>query len=265
MLNYSPEKINNDGLITCCRYSFPPNSLSLCGPDQKSNLAYYASSGNSDLGTKEILTQFSTLYPYLTLIARANSLSDPFDFRVVEAYWLGNSLLNKVTKSVFVAHLTDNLGIDRKIGKKEIRGLLNKFNFNPLPNHSFHVLNIYKRTGHIDLPHTVYTMDACLINYGRVTEIYPDKMKIKTQRLKLNHDKLEWENNIEKTIRFQGIKDFEAKKLKKGDYITYHWGIFCRKITGRQKLNLNYFNNLALRLANLGDSPQPGTVPPFTT
>src|SRR5690606_26836571 len=34
---------------------------------------------------------------YLELIARANSISDPFDPRVVEAFWIGNSLLDQVT------------------------------------------------------------------------------------------------------------------------------------------------------------------------
>src|SRR3989344_4040081 len=106
----------NSGLITCCRYAYPPNSLSLCGPvEQTSNLSYYATNRVWDLGTKEILAQFSTLYPYLFLIAYENDLKDLYDTRVVEAYWIGNRLLNNISKKSYAAHLTDKIGLKMKL------------------------------------------------------------------------------------------------------------------------------------------------------
>ena len=240
----------NSGLVTCCRYAYPPNSLQLCGPDAKIDLAFYSGNGSADLGTKEILRQFSTLSPYLSLIAYENSIADPFDARVVEAYWLGNSLLKKVPKRAYADHLKETIGLKKKIKSKELNFILNKFNFEALPIHAFHVLNIYKRTGHIEIPKTIQTMDACLINYGKVIDIQQGKIKVKTQRLKHDGKKLDLEKNIERIIGIQGTVDFEAKKLKTGDWVTYHWGILCQKITNRQLMNLKYFNNLSIRLAN---------------
>ena len=244
------KKVN--GLITCCRYAYPPNSLSLCGPiDEKRNLNYYAAQEVWDAGTKEILSQFSTLFPYLSLIAYENSLKDPFDMGVVEAYWLGNSLLNKISKNSFARHLTDGIGLKKKLNFKQFKSTMDKLQFESLPHHSFHVLNIYKRTGHMDIPQTVQTMDACIINWGKVNEIRDGKIKIKTQRLKLEDDSLVWERNIERIVNAQGVKDKEAEGLNNGDFISYHWGYFCTKLSNRQVNNLKYYTDLSIKSANL--------------
>ena len=92
------------GLALCSRYSYPPNSLSLCGPDKKKDLNWYSIYQQTDKGTLEILSQFSTLYPYLTLIAQENKIKDPFNQKVVEAYWIGNNLLHKIPVKSFVTH-----------------------------------------------------------------------------------------------------------------------------------------------------------------
>jgi len=240
----------NGGLISCCRYAYPPNSLRLCGPDAKTDLSYYSSLGFADLGTKEILGQFSTLYPYLLLIAVENSLSDPFNPRVIEAYWLGNSLLNKVSKRAYINHLTETVGLKRKVCKKDLNKILNKFYWRAFPHHSFHVLNIYQRTGHQNIPHTIASMDACLVNWGKIIEVLPDKIKVKSQRLAVSNNNLFMEKNIERTVRFQNADDRGAKKLKAGDIISCHWGILCQKISARQQKNLEYFTSLSIHLAN---------------
>lgn len=201
------------------------------------------------MGTREILSEFSTLYPYLSLIAYENKLSDPFDIRVVEAYWLGNKLLN-IPKISFVRHLTDSIGLKKKLTRGKLNFILDKFKFDLLPHHSFHVLNIYKRTGHLDIPYTVKTMDACLVNWGRVVEILPDKLKIRTQRLKLLNDRLIWEENIERKIIPQGEKDKIFKKVIIGDLVSYHWGMLCQKLSTRQLNNIKYFTHLSLSAAN---------------
>lgn len=242
----------NSGLITCCRYAYPPNSLSLCGPiEEKRNLNYYTTHKVWDLGTKEILSQFSTLYPYLSLISYENNLRDPFDIRTVEAYWLGNSLLKNISKKSFAGHLLEKINLKRKMKNKDLTGILDKFKYESLPHHSFHVLNIYKRTGHIDIPQTIQTMDACLINYGRVLQILPGKIKIRTQRLALKNEKLFMEKNIIRTIIPQGEKDKELQSIKPGDHISYHWGYFCQKLTLRQLSNLKHYTSLSIRSANL--------------
>ncbi|OGG03564.1 hypothetical protein A2W14_03210 [Candidatus Gottesmanbacteria bacterium RBG_16_37_8] len=241
----------NSGLIACSRYSYPPNSLSLCGPiNQKTNLKFYTTEGLTDLGTKEILKQFSTLYPYLTLIASQNNLTDPFDSRVVEAYWLGNSLLNKIPKAKLYNHLTETMGLKKKLKRKELNNISDKLTVLSLPHHSFHVLNIYRRTGHQDSPQTIETMDACIINWGEVLEIDGGKIKIKTQRLTHSLGKLSFEKNIIRTVKTQGLEDQPLLRLKVGDFISYHWGYFCQKLNSPVLNNLKYYTALSINSAN---------------
>ena len=92
------------GLVTCARYSFAPNSLHYCGPEKQSDMRAYVSDSVTDQGLYDILNRFDTLYNYLQLIGTENDIRDPFDPRVVEAYWVGNSLLHK-TKYIPLADL----------------------------------------------------------------------------------------------------------------------------------------------------------------
>ena len=238
------------GLYQCCRFSYPPNSLSLCGPAKASNLRHYSLTGLTDIGTAEILSQFSTLYPYLCLIAYENKISDPFDNRVVEAYWLGNSLLYKIKKSAFYNLLNEKLSLRKKLNRSDLEIISNKFRYESVPHHSFHVLNIYIRTGHFDLPHTLETMDACLVNYGKIISISKGKIRIRTQRLKQFKGKLYMEKNCIKEISKQGAHDILFQSLSVGDDVSYHWGFLTSRLTLRQRANLKYFTGVSVNLAN---------------
>lgn len=239
------------GLYLCSRYSYPPNSLSFCGPeDKRSDLAYYSQSGKVSSGTEEILSQFTTLYPYLRLIAAGNGIADPFDFRVVEAYWLGNSLLNNISQKELVNHLEDTLSLRKKIGSRSLNKITDSFSKNTLPHHSFHVLRIFRRTGHDSSNHTIETMDACLINWGKVLNISRNKIKIISQRLAVTSSKLTFERGIIREIKPQGQKDILWQKLRPGDYISYHWGYLCQRLSKRQLANLKYYTLLSITSAN---------------
>ena len=50
---------------------------------------------------------FAGAWPYLELIARETGVAQPLDQRVVEAYWLGSSLLQRVEMSSFGRALFD--------------------------------------------------------------------------------------------------------------------------------------------------------------
>ena len=236
--------MNQKGLALASRFSYPPNSFSLCGPEKQRDLAWYSQTLQTDTGTAEILSQFATLYPYLALIAAENKIADPFDPRVVEAYWIGNSLLYKVSITKFMDHLMENLSLSKKIKLSEKDLLVKKATMGALPFHAFHVCNIYKRTGNMNIPHTTETMNACVINWGKVINISLGKLMISTRPLGFG-------KKIQTTILTQGKDDVLAKRLKAGDYISYHWGYFCTKLTSLQLRNLVYFTNLALEFAGL--------------
>ncbi len=243
--------MNSLGLALCCRYSNPPNSLALCGPPDKNiDLSWYTQTGYVDLGTAGILEQFHTLYNYLQLISYENGIKDPFDPRVVEAYWLGNSLLSKVYAKPFARHLTETLDLKRKIKKEAVNILMDKIDKGALPHHAFHVMNVYRRTGHLDIEHTLSTMDACIINWGKVEKILPGKLIVKTQGLTEKEGRISLDRNILRTISTQGEKDIRRKDLNERDFISYHWGRFCQKLSQRQLKNLSSYTLQAIKYAN---------------
>ena len=78
-------------------YGLIPNRLGLCGPRQELLKKFII----GKLSIHEIipvLEKFEAAYPYYQLIAQKNKIiSGPFNKKVVEAYWLGNELLEKIT------------------------------------------------------------------------------------------------------------------------------------------------------------------------
>ena len=131
-----------------------------------------------------------------------------------------------------------------------MRRIFTKLTHGALPHHSFHVLNIYKRTGHFDIVHVIETMDACLINWGKIKKIIPTAIIIETCPLKRISDKFGYGKAILRTIMPQGENDVLFHSLQPNDWISYHWGYFCQKLNQRQLRNLIYYTNLSVDLAN---------------
>ena len=89
--------MNKQGLLLCAKYSVAPNYFGYCGPDENKSLIDHLKEGIADREVKSILSEFETLYLNLTLIAKENKITDVFDRRVVEAYWVGNHLLQNIS------------------------------------------------------------------------------------------------------------------------------------------------------------------------
>ena len=82
-----------DGARMFVRYAYPPNAMGYCGPD---GFRDYAEAGVVDQGLVQQVQAFSGAWPYLELISAGCDIRDPLDRRVVEAYWVGNELLDRV-------------------------------------------------------------------------------------------------------------------------------------------------------------------------
>ncbi|KPJ84999.1 hypothetical protein AMJ57_04665, partial [Parcubacteria bacterium SG8_24] len=179
-----------DGILRCSRYAFGPNRLHYCGPDANSEILAYLRQGESDPGLESLLSMFRTMYPYLQLIAEANGLADPFDEQVVEAYWIGNRLLEAVGRKPFYRHLSETLGMRRRIGGRAFNLVTDKLAAGALPHHSFHVFDIWKRTGNTETEHTLESMDSCRISWGRVTAVDGPSVTLLSEPLLLREGKL---------------------------------------------------------------------------
>lgn len=243
--------MTDSGLFTACRYAYPPNSLSLCGPNKQLDLQWYSSSNQLDAGTTEVIQQFSTLYPYLQYISAENNIFDPFDTRVVEAYWIGNSLLHKIKVSSFIHFIDEHLLLSKKNTRRNANNTKSKIGHGGLPNHAFHVLNVYVRTGMFDSTHTISTADACIVNWGEVCKIEDTTVYVKTKKLIQTDNGIQFSTIFTRKIVFQGENDYLFRTIKKDDIVSYHWGYICEKLSKRQVTNLQRYNELAIRYANL--------------
>ncbi|HAO81304.1 MAG TPA: hypothetical protein DDW92_00850 [Candidatus Veblenbacteria bacterium] len=238
-----------DGVARCARYAFGPNRLHLCGPDANSEVLAYLKAGVTDPGLESLLRKFGTLYPYLLHIARANNIADPFDARVVEAYWIGNELLETIPLQVFYRHLVDSLRLKARGPKMQFNTLEAKLPRGARMHHSFHVLNVYERTGHDQSLHTLESIDACRVSWGRIDKIEGGKIIVWRQPLKLEAGKLSLGEEELFTVTRRLEDDFmEGPKV--GDIITMHWQVPCEVVTQNNVRWLEKYTRQHLALAN---------------
>lgn len=234
--------MNSRGAITCARYAFAPNYYHYCGPDTNREFGDYVSRTQADQKLIQHLSQFETLYPYLKAIAAANAIADPLDPRVVEAYWVGNLLLNKVSPQETFMALTDGQKLSKRLSTRELKWLYPKIDKQARLHHSFHVFNVFTRTGHRTVTHTVETMDQCRIGWGKVIN---EKPEVSSQQLEYRDGRLQLVGAVRQLIN--PIADL---KLKCGDWVSFHWGFVCDILTEDQVTWLSKLTLHHLALAN---------------
>lgn len=238
------------GLLRCSRYAFGPNRLHYCGPDANAEILAHMQHGAADPGLESLLKAFRTMYPYLRLIADANRIRDAFDDRVVEAYWLGNELLDNVERQQLWQHLIEKQEIKKRIGTKAFGQVEMKISQGAVPHHSFHVLDIWKRTGHLERAHTLESMDSCRISWGVVKAIDGPRVTVETEPLLYADAKLTLGAAVEKVFTRPLDAESDIEQLKPSDIVSLHWGVICEAITPRQATTLKRYTLKHLTLAN---------------
>jgi hypothetical protein len=235
-----------DGTSRFIRYAFMPNRLHYCGGDNNSVIFDYAVEGVREPPLEAMLRKFTGAMPYLSLIARSNGIADPFDERVVEAYWIGNDLLTGVE----VRQLHDAL---RERFSKQLQGktrewLLAKAPAGARPHHNFHVFDVHSRVG--ELEHSLDTMDNCRISWGKVISDEGSELVVERQPLAQVDGKLVLGPEMrERAVRQVDGRGF-ADAANVGDWVSLHWGWVCEVISPLQQRNLARFTDDHIRLAN---------------
>jgi hypothetical protein len=234
------------GSLRFIRYGFMPNQLHYCGGDDHRTLFEYGVHGLADGGLEPLLRAFTGALPYLQLIARVNVIPDPFDARVVEAYWVGNDLLESVEVRQLYDALLERFG-------KQLQGrtrdwILGKAPAGARPHHNFHVFDVHSRVG--ELGHSLHTMDQCRVSWARVTRVDGAELVVKRQPLVLHKGKLALgsaeQTRVLRQVDGRGFADEAAP----GDWVSLHWNWVCEVLTPRQQSNLARYTLDHLRLAN---------------
>ena len=235
-----------DGTILFARYAFMPNRLSYCGGDDNKALFNYCVAKQTDPGLVLILRKFQAAYPYLKLIASSNHIPDPFDARVVEAYWIGNELLDGVDLAQFYNSLRERF--TKQLDLKTLGYLLSKPPLGARAHHSFHVFDVHTRIGTLD--HSLHTVESCRIGWGRVKQIGATHFVVEHQPLVLESGELKLGELRDKRVLRQIDGTGFVTNLQVGDFISFHWDWACDILTPRQVQNLERYTKYHLKLAN---------------
>ena len=235
------------GPLLFARYAFPPNDRGLCGPDDRAALRGYATAGVTDPGLVQLARGFAGAWPYLQLIAAANRIADPLDRRVVEAYWIGNDLLDSVRMSDYGPFLDERFRGRAGRGWERIAQAIPA---GAVPHHSFHVFGVYPWTGLLRAGHaapSLQVLDSCRISCGRVIAVGPAAGTVLVRRRPLT-----WDGRLlgyGAAVPCQAAAGFVAG-LRTGDWVSMHWDCICDRLSRRQLLSLRRFTARHLRLAN---------------
>lgn len=186
--------------------------------------------------------QFEGAWPYLELIAAANGIADTLDSRVVEAYWVGNSLLENVRVAEFGAFLDGRF----RRGGRAWESILVAIPAGAVPHHCFHVFCVYPWSGMLREGRTepsLQVLDSCRISWGRVVTVEP---------VVVLRRPLTWDGcalALGSPIPCQVEAGFVAG-LRPGDWVSLHWSRVCDRLSAPQLLALRHYTVRHLRLAN---------------
>ena len=239
-----------DGILRCSRYAFGPNRLHYCGPDANREIFSYIEAGAQNPGLEVLLKAFRTMFPYLKFIAQANRIKEPFDNRVVEAYWIGNELLENIDMNKFYRHLVEEHGLKKKLDGKSFERLTAKLRQGAVPTHSFHVFDVWRRTGHIEREHTLESLDSCRISWGMVKKLDGPFIAVETEPLIYKNGKLVLGEPALKKITRYFNTGIDIDELKAGDTVSVHWDVPCEVITQKQAQILRKYTLRHIQLAN---------------
>lgn len=232
---------NQSGIRLAIQYGYVPCKLGLCGPEDKRNKSlifrYLKGASRLEPINREIQKQFQGAYAYYKLIARANGVKDPLDYRVVQAYWIGNKLLDKITLPDFKKMALEEFVPLGKITAKRV----NQIPENAIPHHTFHVLFMGSITGRAKLEGK--TLDICRVGWGKIQKIKYKILKIKYYPLKVNKN-IVLGKPIIKEIKWN--KEI-LPKVRTGDWISIHWNHAIEKLNADQLKNLKKYTRVCLK------------------
>ncbi len=235
------------GPLLFARYAFPPNELGYCGPDGASVLLDHATSGGVEPEVLRRAREFDGAWPYLELIAAAAGIEDPLDPRVVEAYWVGNDLLNQVEPDVLLSTLGAKFS-------GQVGGLWPQMQAasNPQAHHSFHVYAVYPWFGLLgrggDVPLSV--LDQCRIRWGTVVEVQGEHATVRSQPLVWDGETVGLGAERDEPVRWSTEGRSLRSGLTTGDQVSLHWDWVCDVLSDLQVEALARYSSHQLELVN---------------
>jgi Family of unknown function (DUF6390) len=231
------------------RYAYPPNELGYCGPDDASVLL--RQDPQADAVIAEHARQFDGAWAYLELIASAAHIDDPLDARVVEAYWLGNDLLDLLEADEVMAYLRARF--PEQVGASWVPGRA---------HHGYQVFAVYPwvrllyRTGN---HRALEVLDQCRIRWGDVLAVDGERVHVRCQALEFRDGTLvlgaPGEQSAALSAGGRGLVSTERGEtrgppVRAGDIVAMHWDWVCDVLTADQAQTLRWMTEDQLGRTN---------------
>ncbi len=234
-----------EGVQLAARFSIATNRLKYCGPADAEPALFRTIVEGRDLeAARTALLRFEALEPYLTAIATKHGL-DPLDHDVVEAYWIGNGLLDDFTREDFRGILETLMrrGLPRSMAEAFAAHLPER----PLPHHVFHVsyVGVGTVTGHVKT--TLPNMEACRPAWARVVHVSKGELEVEKSTLVYTRARLGIGPAVRETLAYDPRI---LPRVRKGDHVALHWNWPAHVLTERQLENLKRYTERSLASAN---------------
>lgn len=245
------------GAVRFARYAYPPNALGYCGPPAADTLLE-AATGEPDASLLRHLAEgFEGAWPYLQLIAACNQLDDPLDEQVVEAYWVGNHLLDRVPPRLLVASLDDRFARRAGPGFTPIAEAV--LAHRSVAHHSFHVFAVYPwvgllRAGRSEGP-ALRVLDRCRIRSGVVQAVTGGLVVVRSRPLQLVDGRLVLGAARDETARQAQGEAGLATTLVPGTTVSLHWDWVCERLSPAGEARLERATDANLAAVNALSPP----------
>ncbi len=233
------------GVQLAARFSIATNRLKYCGPADAEPALFRTIVEGEDLdASRRALLRFEALEPYLSAIAAKHG-RDPLDHDVVEAYWIGNELLDDFTREDFRGIL--DVLARRGLPKSMADALAARLPEHPLPHHVFHVafVGVGNVTGHVKT--TLPNMESCRPAWARVLRRTPGELEVERHPLTYVRNRLGIGGPVRDTIAYDP-RFLEG--VRKGSHVALHWSWPALILDGRQLSHLKEYTERSLDAAN---------------
>ncbi|MEM4554867.1 MAG: DUF6390 family protein, partial [Candidatus Anstonellaceae archaeon] len=167
----------------------------------------------------------------------------PFDFKVCEAFWLGNSLLSNVRRESVRSLILHRFCGPGFLSKRRAGALAANLPRKVFPHHSFHAFYVRSISGAIRP--SLRAADMCRVSWGKVIEAEGDTLTVASQKI-VKEEKFKLAPCTKKVKR--ACKRISASDINEGDLVACHWGFAVMKISQLQQKNLELFTSKNLQL-----------------
>jgi hypothetical protein len=164
---------------------------------------------------------------------------------VVEAYWIGNSLLDALDASDFRV-LLDALG-RRGLPRSLVQRLRENLPARPWFHHAFHVsfVGVGNVTGHVQT--TLANMEACRPAWGTVRARNGPRLAIDRSSWAVHNGRLVPGPSVSVETTFD---DRVLPDLRVGDHLVLHWGWPALRLDDVERTALEEYSRRSIESAN---------------